>query len=97
MDLRWTEEAATNLEGIADYIGRENPAMATRVANTIHDYVADQLTQFPEIGRPGRGSGTLELVGPSLPFIAGYRITDRTVQILAILHTRRSWPDDFNH
>ena len=62
MDLRWTEEAATNLEGIADYIGRENPAMATRVANTIHDYVADQLTQF-----------------------------------LAILHTRRSWPDDFNH
>ncbi len=95
MHLRWTEEAVSNLEAIADYIARDDPARAHRVVNTTHDYVVDQLSQFPEIGRPGRVPDTLELVMPALPFIAAYRIEDSTVQVLAILHTRRNWPDGF--
>jgi plasmid stabilization system protein ParE len=47
------------------------------------------------MGRPGRVHGTSELVVDGTPFIVAYRIRDETVEILAVLHSSRKWPDDF--
>jgi len=55
----------------------------------------EQLSDFPEIGRPGRVAGTRELVIQSTPYIVAYRLRGRSVRILALLHGARRWPTRF--
>jgi plasmid stabilization system protein ParE len=52
---------------------------------------AEILTGFPEMGRPGRVSGTRELLAHR-HYLLIYRIRGNTVQILRLLHTARQWP-----
>lgn len=47
------------------------------------------------LGRIGRARGTRELVFPDLPYIVVYRVTD-SVEILALVHAARQWPEDFD-
>ena len=53
------------------------------------------LGDYPLMGRPGRARGTRELVFPDLPYIVAYRVTTDRVEVLAVVHTAREWPDDF--
>ncbi len=71
MDIRWSPEAAADFAGIIEYIRRQNPPAAERIARSIYDSVTC-LEQFPQRGRPGRADGTRELILPSLPFIVVY-------------------------
>ena len=48
-EIRWTQEAATWLEEIHDYIAQDNPVAAIRVTRGIYDKV-QMLAAFPEIG-----------------------------------------------
>jgi len=54
----------------------------------------EQLRLHPESGRPGRVDGTRELVIPRTAHIAAYRITDRTLEIIAFIHESQQWPND---
>jgi toxin ParE1/3/4 len=56
----FTAEAVADLVSIRSYIGRENPAAASRVAVALVA-ACDRLEHLPERGRPGRISGTREL------------------------------------
>jgi len=92
MRIRWTAPAASDLTDICDYIrDHDAPAAARRVAPTIYERVAS-LAQFPHRGRAGRRQGTRELVLPSLPFLAVYRIRGDVIEILRILHGAQNWP-----
>lgn len=53
------------------------------------------LSRHPEIGRQGRAGGTRELVVSRTPYIVAYRVADRRVEVLAVLHGAQQWPDDF--
>ena len=46
----------------------------------------DQLATFPHRGQAGRAAGTRELVLAPLPYIAVYRVSESTVEILSIWH-----------
>jgi len=46
-------------------------------------------------GRDGRVAGTRELVIRGTPFIVAYRIERNELQILAVFHAARKWPDEF--
>ena len=46
----------------------------------------------PAIGRPGRVLGTRELVIGRLPYIVPYRVREKDIEILRVLHTSRRWP-----
>ncbi len=94
MRVRWTTPALRDLEAIGEYIERDNPAAAARVIAAIF-HQTDDLAKFPHIGRPGRIPGTRELVVVDTPFIAPYRVRNKEVEILAVLHASRRWPDDF--
>ena len=56
MQLRWTEEAATDLERIADYLFEHVPERAPALVRAIYDAPCTLLT-FPHQGRPGKNEG----------------------------------------
>lgn len=93
MRLRWTRLAEQDLEEIAQYIGQDSAAAAARVVLELIDQAETLLPGNPAIGRPGRVLGTRELVVGHLPYIVAYRVRDRDVEVLRVLHTSRVWPD----
>jgi toxin ParE1/3/4 len=90
MRVRWTTEAADDLERICDYVARERPEAARRIALDALRAIGD-LRTFPNRGRPGRVQGTRELV-LTRPFLAVYEVREEEVQVLRILHGARQWP-----
>ena len=94
MRVAWSGAALFHLEEIADYLEERNPTAAHRVVNAIYSKAQALLSENPEIGRKGRISGTRELVVTGTRYIVAYRVTDR-VEILAVIHAAREWPDDF--
>lgn len=49
-----------------------------------------------DLGRPGRISGTRELVVTKFPYILPYRVRNNAVEILRVFHTARKWPEIFS-
>ena len=91
MQLRWTEEAAADLERIAEYLHEHVPAHASRLVRTIYD-APSVLDRFPLRGRVGKREGTRELVLPSLPYILIYVVGSDTIHVVRILHGAQRWP-----
>jgi plasmid stabilization system protein ParE len=85
-----------DLEAISDFIAEESSAEAAqRMIQRLFEG-ADRLAMFPHAGRAGRISGTRELVVASTPFLIPYRVRDERVEILAVFHGARRWPDAFH-
>jgi toxin ParE1/3/4 len=91
MQLRWTEEAAADLERIADYLFEHAPDRAAALVRAIFDAPAALLT-FPHRGRPGKKAGTRELVLSALPYIVVYTVRGDVIYIARILHGAQQWP-----
>ncbi|MGA2412006.1 MAG: type II toxin-antitoxin system RelE/ParE family toxin [Candidatus Binataceae bacterium] len=91
MMVRWSPEAAADFAAIVEYIRKQNPSAAERVAHTIYEGVAS-LASFPKQGRTGRAKGTRELVFSPLPYVAVYRVKDDAVEIARVLHGAQRWP-----
>ena len=91
MELRWTEEAAADLEHITDYLFQNAPERAAELVRGIYNAPAALLT-FPYRGRAGRKEGTRELVLSSLPYIVVYQITGEVIHIVRILQGAQKWP-----
>lgn len=94
MKLRYTPRAKLDLAEIHDYIAQENPQAARRVIFLIRQ-TAETLPKNPQIGRLGRVAGTHELTVGRFPFMLAYRIEVEEIQILAVVHTARLWPENF--
>jgi toxin ParE1/3/4 len=92
--VRWSRPASRHLDEIGDYVARDSPAAANRLVNTILDRV-DTLAEHPHLGRAGRVADTRELVVAGTPYIVAYRVRLRHVEVLAVFHGARRWPDDF--
>lgn len=93
MRVAWTRPAHDQLAEILAYVSECNAKAANRLAVEIDMHVR-ALGVNPYRGRAGRLSGTRELVLPGLPYVLAYRVTDR-VEILAIMHGARQWPEKF--
>ena len=94
MKLRWTDGAVEDLQAARDYLEAENPRAASDAINRIMSAV-ERLSQFPQMGRPGRVDRSRELVVTGTPFLVAYRVKGESVQILAVLHGARKWPKSF--
>ena len=91
MQIKWTKKAISNLEKEFEYIAKDNPEAAEKIAKQIKETV-EKLKTYKLIGRPGRFSSIRELVIPKLPYIIPYRIKKDTIEIIRILHTARKTP-----
>jgi len=91
MRVRYTPQAKCDLADIFSYIARENPVAARRVVAAIRRGIM-LVAENPGIGRPGRIAGTRELVVSKVPYIAAHRQQYGGIDVLAVLHTARDWP-----
>lgn len=90
MRLEWTRPALLDLREAGNFIAQDNPQAAAQMAERVREAVEFLLDQ-PNMGRPGRLSGTRELVVSGTPFIVIYWVRGAAVQILRVLHHARKW------
>ena len=89
MTVVWSPRAIGHLAALRDYIARENPGAAARTATTLLAAV-DRLGELPNLGRPGRVSGTRELVVPGTRYVIPYRVRGERLEIIAVFHGRQA-------
>ena len=94
MRVRWTTPALRDIEKIGDDIALDNPVASLRVVTRIFDQ-CDQLGTYPHMGRAGRVPDTRELVVSDTPFVVPFRVREDEIQVLAVLHGARRWPERF--
>ena len=90
MRLVWTEPASLDQKEIREYIAQDNPAAALALDELISEK-ASRLIDHPGLGRPGRVTGTRELIAHQ-NYILIYDITQDLVRVLRVLHAARQWP-----
>ena len=91
MTVVWSPRATGHLADLRAYMGREHPDAAARTATTLLAAV-DGLAALPNLGRPGRASGTRELVVPGTRYVIPYRLRGERLEIIAVFHGRQRWP-----
>lgn len=96
MKILWTEPARQDLREIFTYVSEENPQAARVLLTEIKERVG-VLANNPQIGRIGRVEGTRELVLAGTHYILPYRVKEQQIQILAVFHGARQWPENFKN
>lgn len=91
MRVKWTRRALREQDAAFEWIVTENPRAAAEVIDRLWA-ATRHLSEQPGIGRPGRVDGTRELVVGRTPYIVVYRIGPEQIEILAVLHHARDWP-----
>lgn len=92
IELVWTPEAIQDREDIYNYIELENPLAALTLDELFSDKAA-LLVDHPDSVRPGRTSGTRELVVHTR-YMLVYEIVGKQVRMLNVVHTARHWPPE---
>lgn len=92
-EIVWLEDALADLESIGSYIADDSPRAAEQVVRRIVEAVA-MLGWHPKLGRAMADGDTRRLTITGTPYLAFYRLRTR-IEILAILHGARQWPDRF--
>jgi addiction module RelE/StbE family toxin len=96
MKIVWSEPARQDLRDIFTYIAEDNPNAARTLLNEIKER-AVLLQDNPLLGRLERIEDTRELVLTGTSFILPYRVKDLQIQILAVLHGAKQWPNEFQN
>jgi toxin ParE1/3/4 len=90
MQIRWHEDAIRDLTALREYIARDNPAAAGRVATAILEWV-NLLREHPMLGRPGRIHPTRELVVSETPYTLVYLPEAERLTVLRVFHQAQQW------
>ena len=92
--IAWTRLAIADLNSVYEYLAAERSSVANHIVDRIEKAI-HSISYHPEIGRHGRVEGTRELIVSGTPFIVPYRIKNNRIEVLAIIHGARRWPDSF--
>ncbi|GFO72673.1 toxin ParE1/3/4 [Bathymodiolus japonicus methanotrophic gill symbiont] len=83
--------AIADLNEIKDYIARENPAAAKKVAQRIKKSL-QLLSKNPYLSTVKVEQDILEWHIPSLPYTLPYQIVNNEIQILRVFHESQNKP-----
>ena len=92
MRVGWLRKALRNLDDEATSIAADDTAASSLVVKRVLDAVA-QLEAQPGLGRPGRVSGTRELLVARTRYVLPYRVRGETVDILRVFQISRRLPE----
>ena len=93
MSLRWSQKAKTNLISILTYVARDDLGAARQLISDIVDSAEKTLSAQPLAGRQGQIADTREWVAHKR-YIVVYRVEQKQVTVLAVLHTSLRWPKE---
>jgi toxin ParE1/3/4 len=85
VEIVWSALARTRLREIRDYVARDKPEAAERIAIRIVAMV-EALRNHPHLGRVGAEPGIRELVIGRTPYIVLYRVQGQRATIGTISH-----------
>jgi plasmid stabilization system protein ParE len=85
MTVRFRDEALQDLEDIAGFIARDNPAAAFAVVARIHSVIYETLDSLPHSGHARYGAH--EFAVPHLPYVIVYKETNGDLDIIGVFHT----------
>jgi len=88
-----SQRAIEDLAGIVLYIAENDPQAAVRFGNSLIDH-AQQLSEFPRLGRPVRKRrGVRQLT--HAPYLIFYSVnnSNRSIEVLRFWHAARGEPD----
>ena len=91
MQVEWLRTALRNLDEEATFIAADDPRAARLVVERVLNAV-EMLASQPALGRPGRVSGTRELVVAKTRYLIPYRVRGDVVEVLRVFHTSRRVP-----
>jgi len=89
--IEWRNKAYQDALDIIDFIDIDNPVAAFAIYDEINNQI-NMLSENPYMGRPGRVSGTRELIINRTPYIVAYFVSGNTIIILRVLHGAQRWP-----
>lgn len=95
MRVAWTQAALRQLEAIQDHVAQDSPLAAYRLALELTERTNRNLAEHPLMGRRGRARDTRELILADMSCIIVYRAMRDQLEILAVIHTARNWPESF--
>jgi toxin ParE1/3/4 len=85
--LVFEDRALADLEGVYDWIAKDNPSAAKAVVERMFASI-EHLAAHPYMGHAGRDEGTREWVVPRLPYIVVYEVdeTAQAIVVVAVVH-----------
>lgn len=95
MDIVWRRQAERDLQHVFEFVLEHDPGAAEQLCDRIERRVA-QLRDHPHMGRRGRVAGTRELIVAGTPYIVAYHVAASQVDVLAVIHASRRWPQAFD-
>lgn len=91
MSVRWLSPANEDVSRIINWYAQNSPDDLQIIAKGIWD-TAQSLSRLPNRGRRGELEGTREILVPRLPYMLVYKVLDKNVAILRVLHQHQNWP-----
>ena len=88
LEIVWSPLARRRLSEIREYVARDKPEAAQRLAIRIVALV-EALRDHPRLGRVGAEPGVRELVIGGTPYIVMYRVEGRRVVISMVWHGKQ--------
>jgi toxin ParE1/3/4 len=88
VEIIWSPLARLRLREIREYVARDKPEAAERLAIRIVS-VVEALRTHPRLGRVGAESSIRELVIGGTPYIVMYRVQGQRVVISTIWHGKQ--------
>jgi toxin ParE1/3/4 len=91
MRIRWTPAAAADLQSISNYLRDNHPRYRNPTMRRLYGIIRE-LKQWPARGRPGREEGTREILFPPTPYVAVYRVKEKTIEVVRVYHAAQDRP-----
>jgi toxin ParE1/3/4 len=89
--VKWLRTALKNFDNEVTHVAADDQVAGRLVARRIMEAVTLLSTQ-PAMGRPGRVSGTRELLVPKTRYLIPYRVRRGVIEILRVFHSSRRPP-----
>jgi toxin ParE1/3/4 len=94
MEILWSEEARDDLRHIRLFLEEHAGRKVARRIGTHLIRAVEELVETPHRGRPGRWTGTRELVITGTPYLIPYRVRGEAIEILRVFHGARRFPEE---
>ena len=89
VEIVWSPRALSRLREIRDYVAKDKPEAAARLATRIVSLV-EALKEHPYLGHAGSEPGVRELIVGGTPYLIFYRVRSNRVTITTIWHGAQS-------